>query len=110
MDYAAAIERVYEHLENDHVDKAVMACLRIARNLQDYLYVAVFLREMHPGPREVARVLCDDTSHLSEEARKYLFERSLEYFLDTRTLDYSLACNGEGEDRSVLSASVYESF
>jgi len=46
MDYAAAIERVYDHLENDHVDKAVMTCLRIARNLQDFLYAAVFLREM----------------------------------------------------------------
>ena len=73
MDYAAAIERVYDHLENDHVDKAVMTCLRIARNLQDYLYAAIFLREMYADKREVIRVLYDDTSHLKQEAIKLIY-------------------------------------
>ena len=35
MDYPATINRVYVHLENDDVDKAVMTCLRIARFQQN---------------------------------------------------------------------------
>jgi hypothetical protein len=31
MNYEEAIARIYEHLENDHVEKAVMGCLRVAR-------------------------------------------------------------------------------
>jgi hypothetical protein len=64
MDYTAAIERVYDHVENDQVDKAVMMCLRISRNLHDYLYAAAFLREMYPNKREWMRILYDDISHL----------------------------------------------
>jgi hypothetical protein len=108
MNYAIAIERVYEHIENDHVDKAVMVCLRIARGLQDYLYAAVFLREMYPSKRELVRVLYDDTKHLKEEAQKYLYEQSLEYWLDTHTLDFTLGSNEEGEDRNVLAIGVGE--
>jgi hypothetical protein len=91
MDYIAAINRVYDHLENDDVDKAVMTCLRIARNLQDYLYAAIFLRELYPVRRDFLRVLYDDTSNLTEEAQKHLDKTSLEYWIDTHTLPYSLA-------------------
>jgi len=108
MDYQAAIERVYNHLENDDVDKAVMACLRISRHLQDFLYSAVFLREMHPNKRECARIMYDDTSHLKEEAQKYLWEKSLDYWLDTHTLDFSFGENEQGEERNVLSVGVSE--
>ena len=66
MDYNASINRVYDHLENDDVDKAVMDCLRIARNLQDYLYAAIFLREFYPVGKEFIRVLLDDTSHFKK--------------------------------------------
>lgn len=108
MDYARAIEQVYEHIENDHVDKAVMVCLRIARSLQDYLYAAVFLREMYPSKRELVRVLYDDTNHLKEDAQKYLYKQSLEYWLDTHTLDFPMGSNEEGEDRNVLAVAVGE--
>ena len=108
MDYKTAIERVYEHLENDYIDKAVMTCLRIARNMQDYLYTAVFLREMYPVRREFLRVLYDDTSHLKVEAQKYLDKQSLEYWIDVHTLDYSLASTEDGEERNVLAIAVGE--
>jgi len=106
MDYLGAINRVYEYLEEDRVDKAVMTCLRIARNLKDYLYAAVFLREMYPVKREFLRVLYDDTSHLKKEAQKFLVEKSLEYWLDTHTLDYSLATNEDGEECNILTFGV----
>jgi hypothetical protein len=108
MDYAAAISRVYEHLEEDRVDKAVMTCLRIARNLQDHLHAAVFLREMYPVKREFLRVLYDDTSHLKKEAQEFLVEKSLEYWLDTHTLDYSLATDENGEECNIFAFGVGE--
>ncbi len=108
MDYQATINRVYSHLENDDVDKAVMACLRISRHLQDYLYSAVFLRELNPNKRECERILYDDTNHLKEEAQKSLWEKSLEYWLDTRTFDFSLCETDRGEERNVLSVGVSE--
>lgn len=102
MDYAIIIERVYEHVENGHVDKAVMGCLRIARHLKDYLYAAIFLREMYPNKEELIRILYDDVSHLKKEAQKFLYERSAEYWLELHTLDYSLATDDNGEERNVL--------
>jgi len=108
MDYPRAIEQVYEHTENDHVDKAVMVCLRIARSLQDYLYAAVFLREMYPSKRELVRVFYDDTNHLKEDAQQYLYKQSLEYWIDTHTLDFPIGSNEEGEDRNVLAVAVGE--
>jgi len=108
MDYTATINRVFDHLENDDVDKAVMTCLRIARNLQDHLYAAIFLREFYPVRREFIRVLYDDTSHLKKEAQKFLDETSLEYWLDTHTLNFSLAVNDNGEEQNVLAIGVGE--
>jgi len=46
MDYNAALAEVYEHLNADDVENAVMSCLRIARSANDYLNAAVFLREL----------------------------------------------------------------
>ena len=106
MDYAAAIERVYDHLENDHVDKATMTCLRIARNRQDYLYSAVFLREMYPNRRECMRILMDDISHLKKDARHFIWDRSAEYWLDTHTIDFSLGETDDGEERNILAIGV----
>ena len=108
MDYFAAINRVYDYLEENQVDKAVMTCLRISRNLQDYLYTAVFLREVYPEKREFLRVLYDDTSHLKKEDQKFLSEKSLEYWLDTHTLDYSFGTNDKGEECNILSICVGE--
>jgi hypothetical protein len=108
MDYNKSINRVFEHLENDDVDKAVMACLRIARNLQDYLYAAIFLREFYPVKREFIRVLLDDTSHLKKEAHEFLDKTSFDRWLETHTLDYSLAVGENGEDKNVLAIGVGE--
>lgn len=58
MDYAGLIGRVYEHIENGHVDKAVMGRLRIARHLKDYLYVAVLTCEINPHKDELVRGVC----------------------------------------------------
>lgn len=108
MDYKAAIERVYQHLEDGHIDKAAMTCLRIARNLNDYLYAAIFLREMYPVDREFMRILYDDTNHLKKDAQKFLYENSLTYWIDTHTLNYSLGTSADGDDRNVFTIAVGE--
>lgn len=108
MDYATTVARVYEHLENGHVDKAVMGCLRIARHLKDYVNAAVFLREMFPTKREVARALLDDTEHLKDEARKFLWDVSLDRWLELHTLDFSVGEDENGEERNVLSIGAGE--
>ena len=108
MDYAAAIERVYDHLENDHVDKAVMACVRIARNLRDFVYAAVFLREMDPGKNDRIRTLYEDTSHLTKEARQLIWDHSLELWLDIHTLDFSLGTSHDGDEKNVLAIGISE--
>lgn len=108
MNYTSAIERVYDHLENDDVDKAVMTCLRVSRHLQDHLYTAIFLREFYPTRTEFIRVLCDDTSHLKVEAQKYLDKKSLEHWLEIHTLDFNMGSSEDGEERNVLTIPVGE--
>jgi hypothetical protein len=78
MNHAEVIERIYEHLENDHVEKAVMACLRIARNTQDHLNAAIFLRELYPDEQLFSKIFHEDTSKLNKEAHAFLWKTSLE--------------------------------
>jgi hypothetical protein len=108
MDYQATIERVYQHVEVGDVDKAVMACLRIARNLHDYFHAAVFLRELYPDKKEFGRVFYDDTSHLKEEAQKLLWNTSSEYWLETHRLDFSIATGDFGDEKNLLIMGIGE--
>lgn len=64
MDFSKSITRIFEHLENDNVEAATMACLRVARSAQDHLNAAFFLRELYPKKEEVGRMIYDDTKHL----------------------------------------------
>jgi hypothetical protein len=102
MDYADAIKEVYDHLDKGHVDKAVMTCVRIARSLNDYLSFAMFLREMCPKKEEFSRTFCDATSHLTEDASKFLWNDSAKRFIDTRELDVSLSSDDNDEEKSLL--------
>jgi hypothetical protein len=108
MDYPAAIESVYQHVEDGHVDKATMACLRIARHLKDYFYAALFLREMNPNKKEIQRILYNETSHLKEDAQIFLWDKSLEHWLEERSLDFALGTSESGEDQNVLTAGIGE--
>jgi hypothetical protein len=110
MDYAASVARIFNHLENDHVESAVMACLRIARAAQDHFSAALFLRELYPNKEEVARALVDETQHLNKEAKKFLYERSLERWLSLHTIDGidDDDDKDEGERANVLMVAVGE--
>jgi hypothetical protein len=108
MDYQSAVESVYAHLEAGHADKAVMVCLRIARNSRDYLNAATFLRELYPSKNEFGRVLADDTSHLKEDAVKFLWERSLDRWMERHTLDFDFTRSRKDGEKKLLAVSVGE--
>lgn len=110
MDFPAALERIHDHIEDDRVENAVMACLRVARACKDSLFAAIFLRELYPSKTEIARALFTETQHLNDEAKKFIFERSLEHFLELHTIegvdpDTSKA---EGDRANVLMAAAGE--
>lgn len=44
--FGGLVDRIFDHLENDDVEKAAMTCLRLARLSQDYLMPVhkIFLR------------------------------------------------------------------
>jgi hypothetical protein len=103
------VQRIYDHVEQGEVDKAVRASLRLSRYIGDHMNTALFLRELVDDKHEIARVIFDDTSHLKEEAQKYLLTRSFERWLKSRTLPYSLAGSETDENpKNVLVISVGE--
>jgi hypothetical protein len=110
MNFDAALVRIHEHLENDRVENAVMACLRVARAAEDHFNAAIFLRELYPNKTEVVRTLYEDTQHLNKEARKFLFEKSLERWLEVHTIEGidTDEDKDEGERRNVLPVAVGE--
>ncbi len=58
------LSRIFDHVENGDVDKAVRASLRLSRQIDDYINTALFLRDLIDDTSEIFRVLSDDTSHL----------------------------------------------
>ncbi|SDR87053.1 hypothetical protein [Bradyrhizobium canariense] len=87
MDYQKVVERIYEHLEEDRVESAVMASLRMARAAKDYINSATFLRELYPSKTEVVRALYDEISLLKKDAQQFIFEKSLERWLELHTVE-----------------------
>ena len=108
MNYKAAIESIYDYLENDAPDKAVMTCLRISRHLKDHLYTAIFLREFYPGRKEFIRIMFDDIRDLKPETQKELDKISFDRWLEFRTLDFSMGKSSDGEEKTVLTLPVGE--
>src|SRR3954453_11707490 len=104
------VARVFDHLEDDKVEAATMACLRLARTAQDHLNAAIFLRELYPKKEEVARILYDDAQHLSDDAKKFIRERSLDRWLEIHTMDFAFPSSDFDDDkeRTVLKVAAGE--
>jgi hypothetical protein len=103
------VQRVFDHVENGAVDKAVRAALRLSRRVGDHMSTAMFLRELYANSTEFSRVIHDDASHLNDDARTYLRKQSLERWLRMRTIaELSSDSNsGSGDDqRNVLAVSA----
>ncbi len=108
MDYFNAVRNIYEHLENDHVDKAVTSCLRLSNLLGDNFHTAIFLRELCSSKEEFWRALFDYTHHVDKDAQKFLAEKAFERWLETRTVPYNLGTNEDGDPKNVLISAVGE--
>lgn len=112
MNLDKVIARVYENLEEDRVESAVMSCLRIARGIKDYVHAAIFLRELYPDKNEVVRVLHDEIAPLKKDAQDYVFKFSAERWLDLHTVeDFTPEADRhkpKGDRRNVLMISAGE--
>ena len=112
MDFHKTLERIYEHLEEDRVENAVMGCLRVARANKDHLNSAIFLRELYPSKAEVVRVLIDELAPLKPEARQFILTTSAERWLALHTLETYTSPEDmkkpEGDRRNVFTVSVGE--
>jgi hypothetical protein len=89
-------QRIFDHVENGDVDKAVRASLRLSRQIGDHINTALFLRELIDDQHEITRVLLDDTSHLKEEAQKFILKHSYDRWIKCRTVPFSIP--GHDED------------
>jgi hypothetical protein len=107
--HAELLRRIFDHVEQGDVDKAVRASLRLSRHIGDHMNTALFLRDLLDDKNEIARVLFDDTPHLKEESQKYLYQQSFERWLRSRTLPFSFGTTSDDdEERNVFVMSVGE--
>lgn len=79
-----------------------MACLRLARSVQDHLNAAIFLRELFPKKEEISRLLYEDAQHLSDEARKFVWERSFDRWIEIHTMEFAFPPADDDEKRTIL--------
>jgi hypothetical protein len=100
------VERVYEHVGARDIDKAVMACLRLARALGDTVNVVTFLRELHPDVPQLKAAIWDETRHLSDDVRNRLWSVTLERWIEERTI--SAPPMEDEQDQNVLGMGVAE--
>jgi hypothetical protein len=103
------LSRIFDHVENGDVDKAVRASLRLSRQIGDYINTALFLRDLIDDTSEIFRVLSDDTSHLKENSQKYIWDHSYTRWLAYRTLPFAASIdNDTGQSKNILVISVGE--
>lgn len=103
MDEHALIDRIYDHVESGAVDKATVACLRLARKIGDSFSVIIFLRELYPDRHQLKVAFFDETQHLQKEAQDFLWKTTQDRWLEERSLDYSLV---DDEYMNVLAMGV----
>jgi hypothetical protein len=108
MNFSRLISEGYDQLKQSRADLAVSTCLRLARHTKDYLNVAVFLREIHDNGKDFLRSFFGDVEYLTDDAKKYLADRSLAYWLETHTLPFEMGVDEDGNPKKVLTTLVAE--
>ncbi len=99
------IERIYDHIENDDVDKAVFACVRLSRSIGDVFNTVLFLKELRPDKKQSNQAFYDEVKDLKEDAQKFLWKTVGEHWLEGRTMDYSVT---DDPDKTVMVMGVGE--
>jgi len=89
------IEKIFAHIENGDIDKAVYACLRLSRKQGDIFNTIIFLRELFPDRNQFNYAFVDETIKLNEETRNDLWKKTFDHWLEERTVDANLINNLE---------------
>ena len=100
MEMQEIIDRVYTYVETGEIDKAVIACLRLARKVGDTFNVIMFLRELRPDTHQLKTSFVQEAQHLNEEARNRLWKDTQDRWIEERTLEYGL--DPDDEDKKVF--------
>ena len=105
-DNSEIIDRIYEHVEAGSTDKAVFACLRLARNIDDIVNTIVFIRELYPDKRQLDTAFYDEVNHLNEETQKNIWKITSDRWVDERTMRHSIL--EDNPDKTMLALGVGE--
>lgn len=96
MDEHGLIDRIYDHVESGNVDKATVACLRLARKIGDTFNTIIFIRELYPDTHQLQVSFFEETQHLKKEAQELLWKTTQDRWISERSLDYSPSTNHDG--------------
>jgi|CXWL01.1.fsa_nt_gi hypothetical protein len=99
------INKIYDHVENDDVDKAVFSCLRLSRNIGDVFSTLMFLKELYPDKKQSFQAFHDEAVNLNKETQKFLWKTVIDHWIEERTLNFSLT---DDPDKTVLALGVGE--
>lgn len=89
------IKRIYDHVENDDVDKSVFACLRLSRSIGDVFSTLLFLKELRADKKQFDQAFYDEVKGLKNEAQKSLWKTVTDHWIEGRTLEYSVTDDPE---------------
>lgn len=102
------IERIYANVEDGAIDKAVFACVRLARDIGDLFNLVIFIRELSADKKQFASTFGDETRSLNDDACKFLWETSHDHWVAERTLDHPLGGEDDDKKRNILILGVGE--
>lgn len=100
MENQEIIDRIHGHVESGEIDKAVLACFRLAKKVGDTFNVIMFLRELRPDTHQLQMSFFQEAQHLNEDARNQLWRDTQTRWIEERTLNCSL--DPDDEDNKVL--------
>lgn len=89
------INRIYDHVENGDIDKAIFSCLRLSRNMGDIINTVIFLRELYPDGKQFVSAFVDETINLKDEIRELVKNSTFDYWINERTMRKSITDNPE---------------
>ena len=104
MDYKASIEKVHEHLDEDRVEQAVMACFRIARNLKDPFNSTIFLQILNPQTLASFIMFAEDTINTTEEEQGDIFDLSVKVWASV--VEIPVVFREKGKKESIYVSSI----
>ena len=108
MNHKELVERIYDHIENDNVSRAVMGCLRLSRLSKDYINSTIFLRELHPDKTQLWELFYLETKELNDETKDIIWKLTTERWIDIRTIKHFKISDDDEKNVVVLGVGEIE--